>query len=79
MNKIRKIEIDFPVAVELPNGFGKKLFDLIGKDICDLYEKQNPSKSLWPSGYGQKPMWREPLEPEFDESILHIQVSIKEK
>lgn len=72
--KIQKIEVEFPVAVELPLGFDR-LFDAVIDLVCEKYEAQNPTRVMWPAGHGSKPIWREPEEPEFDDSILHISVS----
>ena len=75
--KIKKVEVDFPVPVELPLGWEQALDALVGM-VCKQYEAEHPTQSMWPAGYGSKPLWREPKEPEFDESVFYIQVAERE-
>lgn len=75
--KIRRVEVDFPVAVELPPGWEQALDALVNM-ICEQYETEHPMQTMWPAGYGAKPQWREPEEPSFDTSILFIQVAERE-
>lgn len=75
--KIRKIEIDFPFMVELPPGFDRALSEFVNL-VCERYEEQHPDRVMWPAGHGSKPLWREPEEPEFDDSIYHIDVAERE-
>lgn len=77
MSKIAAIEIAFPMPVELPPGFEQTLDSLIGM-VCKLYEQQHPDRSMWAAGIGAKPIWREPEEPTFDTSVLHIDVAERE-
>ena len=72
--KINKIEIDFPCDVELPKGFEQTLSCLIDM-VCGKYEIEKPSRTMWPAGHGSKPLWREPEEPEWDDSVFFIQVA----
>jgi len=78
--KVQRIEIDFPCTVEFPGGFEQALASLVGM-VCKAYEKENPSRVMWPSGQGYKPtyipMTREEEKVrgmEFDETIYHIEV-----
>lgn len=75
---IRLIEITFPVDMGLSEGFESKLLDLIS-DECKRYESQHPDRVMWPGGYGAKILWREPEEPDFDESVLSITVCERER
>lgn len=77
MGKISQIEITFPVPVELPEGFEKTLSALVGM-ACDKYESENPDRVMWAAGHGSKPIWREPEEPTYDDSVYQIQVEEKE-
>ena len=77
MSKIRRIEIEFPILVELPEGFGRALSALVGM-ICRKYEIENPTRVMWPSGSGAKPLWNEPAEPDWDDSVYQITVSERE-
>lgn len=45
--KIQSIEIEFPIEVELPEGFQQELNKLLDT-VCKLYEKQNPTKVMCP-------------------------------
>jgi len=79
--KIRKIEIDFPCYVDVPNDFGSQLHDLINA-VCKLYERDHPDRVMWPAGHGSKmtymPITREEERVrgcEFDEDIYHIGVA----
>lgn len=52
--KFHTIEITFPVPVEAPDGF----FDVLGAMvdmICKKYEADNPTRVMWPAGFGSKP------------------------
>jgi len=77
MSKIQRIEIDFPTAVSLPDGFEKTLDALIGM-VCEQYERENPARVMWPAGCGSKPLWREPEEPEYDDTVYFIEVAERE-
>ena len=77
MSKIRGIEICFPEPVELPDGWEKTLDSLIGM-VCDKYERENPERVMWPAGHGCKPLWDEPNEPKFDETIYQVEVAERE-
>ena len=76
--KIQKIEIEFPFLVELPPGLDR-LLEAVVDFVCKKYEAENPTRVMWPAGQGSKPIWREPEEPEFDDSIYHISVSERER
>jgi len=78
MNKTIKIEIIFPVMVDFPDRFQQELDFLIGK-VCKKYEADNPGRVMWPFANGAKPIWNEPNEPEWNESIYEIQVAEREK
>jgi len=75
---IHIIEIELPFAMELPNGFERKLSEFIDREICRPYEAANPGRVMWPAGHGFKPLWREPEEPEYDLSVYQISVSERE-
>jgi hypothetical protein len=77
MSRIQRIEINFPVPVEFPDGFEQALSALIGM-ICEKYERENPTKVMWTAGHGNKPIWNEPKEPEFDDSVYCIDVAERE-
>lgn len=82
MDKIRAIEITFPVAVELPDGFDRVLDSMVDM-VCKQYEREHPTEVMWPAGYGSK-MLSNPLamgddEPlRFDDSVYAINVACRE-
>lgn len=77
MEKIHKIEISFPLPVELPDDFGMELDKLVNT-VCKKYEKEHPGRVMWLAGHGAKILWRGPEEPDFDENIYQITVAERE-
>jgi len=82
MNKTQKIEITFPVEVELPEGFCQALDSLVNM-VCKKYQEQNPDRVMWPAGCGSKPLFNwmavsddEPLP--FDNSVYVIECTERE-
>ena len=75
--KIEKIEINFPVEIELPDGFEQALSSLIGM-VCKQYERKNPTRVMWTAGHGSKPIRDEAHEPTFDDSVYVITVAERE-
>ena len=83
MNVRRRIEITFPVDVQFPEGFEQKLDALIG-EVCELYERQNPDRIMWPFGAGSamltSPFMVDDDHPmEFDDSIYAVDVAERER
>lgn len=72
----RKIEILFPLPIELPDGFEMELDVLINK-ACKKFEAENSEYKMWLAGHGSKTLWREPLEPDYDDEVYKITVSVK--
>lgn len=93
MQRLHKLEISFPCTVDVPEEVIRKIDALVG-EVCKLYEAQNPTRIMWPSGHGSKIIWSridaaflgrtaEPDakasgEPDYDESIYEISVSERE-
>ena len=89
-----KIEIVFPVPVEFPDGFERRLNELIDT-VCKKYEAEHPDRAMWPSGFGFRPNWSkadasflgmaadenapESGETTFDETVYHVGVAEREK
>ena len=46
--------------------------------LCKAWEADNPGFIMWPAGHGSKVLWREPEEPDFDDSVLSIDVASRE-
>ncbi len=79
----RRIEINFPVDVKIRHEYFKKLNDLVDL-ICKDYERENPTRVMWPFGEGFKmmvnPLMLSDDEPiPFDESCHEIEVAEREK
>ena len=77
MNKTRRIEVVFPVGVDFPEGF-EQMLDCLISMACKQYEKEHPDRVMWPAGQGCKPLWDEPNEPKFDDTIYYIEVAERE-
>lgn len=93
MSKISRIEISFPVPVELPDGWERVLMAMVDM-TCNNYQKANPDRVMWPAGVGSKPRWSqadaaflgqapdpaapEGGEPTFDDSVLVIDCAERE-
>lgn len=94
MSEITKVEICFPIPVKLPEGWDRKLSELVDQ-VCLEYEIANPGRIMWPSGHGSKPLFsiadamflgQEPApaapqtgEPEWDDSVYQISVAERER
>lgn len=77
--KLLKIEIAFPIPVEVNNLVLKLIDSIISTGVCQEYNKANPDRVIWVAGYGDKPIWREPEEPSFDASCFQFDIAEKEK
>lgn len=77
VSKTKTIEISFPIPVNFPPGFERALDALINM-ICEAYERENPTRVMWPAGCGCKPIWMGMNEPEFDDSTFVIEVAERE-
>jgi len=83
---IKKIEIDFPCLVSVPQGFYQQLAELIDK-VCDCYESEHPNEVMWPAEHGSKiisiPITKEDEENgvplKFDDTIYRIGVCKRER
>lgn len=91
--KITQIKINFPCPVEMPEDMGYRLNQLTN-EICELYEKANPGRVMWPMSHGCEINWSQsdaaflgevpkpdapPTgEPSYDDSVFCIGVSERE-
>ncbi len=53
MQQIQKLEVSFPCFVDVPEDVIRRIDALVG-EVCELYEKQNPTRIMWPAGRGFK-------------------------
>ena len=67
---IQAIEISFGAPVELSEAEEQMLMGLLSS-ACDRYSDEHPDRIMWVAGWGAKPLWREPQEPDFDDTVLH--------
>ena len=92
--KLRRIEICFPVSVEITAEEQRQLHEILGK-ICLRYEADHPDRVMWIFGIGHKPHFNRrdcgllglPFDPEgpsegeptFDDDVLQFSISEREK
>lgn len=69
--KVRLIEIAFPVGVDLPPGFDRALSALVGM-VCDKYQQDNPERVMWPASAGSRPRWDHGEIAGFDDDVYVI-------
>lgn len=86
MSKISRIEISFPIAVDLPDKFQRRLCELVG-EICSTYEIEHPNRVMWVFGVGSKiicmPMTAQEEKAgkhtKYDDDTLSIEISERER
>lgn len=84
--KILRIEVTFPVPVEVPNAMYQRLCDVIN-DVCKAYEAAHPGRVMWPAGFGSKitymPMTKAEEDAgrgmEFDDDTMTIDCAERER
>lgn len=83
--KTLRIEVTFPVAVDLPDDFQKRLAELLG-EVCKAYEAANPARVMWCFGVGSKitymPMTADEETTrglEYDNDTLHFEIAERER
>jgi len=81
-SEIVRIEINFPVAVEVCQDDFRILDDIAG-EICDRYVVAHPDRVMWPAGMGSKmtvhPLMLSDDEPiPFDDSVFSIDCAERE-
>lgn len=73
-NKIQKIQVNFPVPVELPPGFEHTLVCLIDM-VCGAYEVANPGRTMWPITVGTDVTVDCPDESKIGNAVFQIGVA----
>lgn len=84
--KIHRIEITFPVGVDLPRGVEQELVEIADR-ICRAYEAEHRDSVMWPAGIGNKVTympWTAAEEAagrhmEFDDSVFAIDCTERER
>lgn len=74
--RIRRIEVNFAAPVELSDEQARAVHEIVS-DLCAATE--TPETVHWPSSVGSKPLWREPLEPTWDDSVYYIATCARER
>lgn len=82
MAKFRRIEIDFPLDVEIDSDIQQAIDDALS-EVCRRYKRNNPGRTMWVFGVGCKmlsnPFMVDDEHPlEFDEGVLHFEISERE-
>jgi hypothetical protein len=74
--KIRRIEITFAVPVELTT---REMQDLNRIANNAARRSQTPELVHWAAGCGSKPIWNEPHEPTWDDTVFSIDCCARER
>lgn len=53
---MRRIEINFPEAVEITND-DQRVLDAVAAEICNRYQRRHPGRVMWPAGVGFKVLY----------------------
>ena len=72
---INSLEIHFALSVSLTDEEMQSLDRFVGR-ICDRHTPDG--WVYWPSGHGSRPIWREPEEPAWDDSVYQITTCARE-
>ena len=78
MPKISMIEVTFPAEVEIPKT-ARIALEAAVTLVCKKYERENPTRVMWPAGVGSKMLLNEPEEPTFDDTVFVIDVAERER
>jgi hypothetical protein len=77
---ISRIEVGFPVPVEISGNWYKEFDKLLG-EICSHYEATHPREVMWVFGMGSRmisnPMIDGPLK--FDDSVYSVEIACRER
>jgi hypothetical protein len=74
--EVRAIEIQFARPVLITLSVQRILVDLVNEMARAT---ETPEFIHWAAGSGSKPLWREPEEPEWDDTIFHIETFSRER
>lgn len=81
MSEITRINVTFPVAVELPSAAHQALHDAI-ELVCATYQRAHKDRVMWAAGEGGTPppgfFFDEP-KGDWDMSVLNIEVAERER
>ena len=74
--EIRRIEVDFAIPVEMTQTTQRLLCEIVNGMARAT---ETPQIVHWQAGCGSKPIWNEPQEPTWDDSIYHIDTCARER
>lgn len=69
---VRGIEVRFAMPVNVTRDQERRLRDLV-EEIIEHPSNQPEGGVHWLAGYGSKPIWNEPQEPDFDNDTLFME------
>jgi hypothetical protein len=73
---ISRIEVQFAIPVELTEAERESIFRIVNNAAR---RSQTPGLVHWAAEVGSKPLWREPLEPEWDDSVFCINCCARQR
>lgn len=74
--EIKHIEVDFAVPVIMTPMIQRQLDEIVNR----MARATETDKMVhWAAGSGSKPIWNEPNEPTFDNSVYHIETCARER
>jgi len=89
------IEIELPFDMDIPVELQIAIDKALTKHLCKPYKETNPTRTMWVFGMGSKPIFSqadsmflgkpvdpnapEDGEPEFDDSVFHMEITERGK
>lgn len=73
---IKRIEVQFGIPVELTGEEMRQLQQIVN---AAARRSETPTIVHWAAGCGSKSLWREPEEPDWDDSIFFIECCARER
>jgi hypothetical protein len=74
--EVRRIEVDFAMPVEMTPTIQRILLEIVNGMARAT---ETPEIVHWQSGCGSKPIWNEPEEPTWDDSVYHVDTCARER
>lgn len=76
MRGVSRIEVTFAVPVELTEEEQRSIVAVARRAAR---RSETPEIVHWPAGIGCKPIWNEPQEPTFDDSVFCVECFARER
>ncbi|HVN82273.1 MAG TPA: hypothetical protein VMW38_25030 [Terriglobia bacterium] len=74
--EIKRIEVDFAIPVVMTPMIQRQLDEIVSRMARAT---ETDEIVHWASGCGSKPIWNEPNEPTFDDSVYHIETCARQR